>query len=39
MSTRARTAAAKAYEVRKSPVHGNGVFALKPIGAGERIIE
>ena len=28
-----------AYEVRKSPVHGNGVFALRPIGAGERIIE
>ena len=27
------------YEVRTSPVHGNGVFALKPIGAGERIIE
>ena len=27
------------YEVRKSPVHGNGVFALRPIGAGDRIIE
>ena len=26
-------------EVRKSPVHGNGVFALRAIGAGERIIE
>ena len=30
---------AAAYEVRKSPVHGNGVFALRPIAAGERIIE
>ena len=27
------------YEVRQSPVHGNGVFALRPIAAGERIIE
>jgi SET domain-containing protein len=27
------------YEVRKSPVHGNGVFARSPIGAGEKIIE
>jgi SET domain-containing protein len=27
------------YEVRKSPVHGNGVFARRAIGAGERIIE
>jgi SET domain-containing protein len=27
------------YEVRKSPVHGNGVFALRAIPAGERIIE
>jgi uncharacterized protein len=26
-------------EVRQSPVHGNGVFALRPIAAGERIIE
>jgi SET domain-containing protein len=30
---------ANLYEVRKSPVHGNGVFALRPIAAGERIIE
>jgi len=30
---------APAYEVRQSPVHGRGVFALRPIGAGERIIE
>jgi SET domain-containing protein len=27
------------HEVRQSPVHGNGVFALRPIAAGERIIE
>jgi SET domain-containing protein len=27
------------YEVRQSPIHGNGVFAKKPIAAGERIIE
>jgi SET domain-containing protein len=27
------------YEVRRSPVHGNGVFAMRPIEAGERIIE
>jgi uncharacterized protein len=26
-------------QVRKSGVHGKGVFALKPIAAGERIIE
>ena len=26
-------------EVRQSSVHGNGVFALRPIAAGERIIE
>lgn len=35
----AKPAKAVAYEVRKSPVHGNGVFALRPIAAGERIIE
>ena len=41
MSTAKKPAAPKApaYEVRKSPVHGNGVFALRPIAAGERIIE
>ena len=27
------------YEVRQSPVHGKGVFALRDIGAGDRIIE
>lgn len=26
-------------QVRKSGVHGKGVFALKPIAAGERVIE
>jgi SET domain-containing protein len=42
MTTASRQAAPKrekAFEVRKSPVHGNGVFATRPIGAGERIIE
>lgn len=27
------------YEVRTSPVHGNGVFARAPIGAGAKIVE
>jgi len=35
----AKPARAVAYEVRQSPVHGKGVFALRPIAAGERIIE
>lgn len=39
MSPSAKTAAPQLYEVRKSPVHGNGVFALHDIPAGERIIE
>lgn len=26
-------------EARKSPIHGNGVFATKPIKKGERIVE
>ncbi len=39
MTTTRSAKSAPAYEVRKSPVHGNGVFALRPIGAGERIIE
>ncbi len=30
---------ARRIQVRKSGVHGKGVFALKPIAAGERIIE
>jgi hypothetical protein len=29
----------KAYVVHQSPVHGKGVFATRPIRAGERIIE
>lgn len=29
----------KIYEVRKSPIHGNGVFAARDIKKGERIIE
>ena len=42
MPTTPKNAAAKAdpaYEVKKSPVHGNGVFARRHIDAGERIIE
>ena len=40
MTTKKRsTKAEPVYEVRKSPVHGNGVFAIRPIAAGERIIE
>ena len=35
----AKPARPAAYEVRKSPVHGNGVFALRDIPAGDRIIE
>jgi SET domain-containing protein len=27
------------YKVKRSPVHGNGVFATRKIDAGERIIE
>jgi SET domain-containing protein len=30
---------ARRIQVRKSGVHGKGVYALKPIAAGERIIE
>lgn len=42
MSTHSKPRAPKppaAYEVKKSPVHGNGVFALRRIAAGERIVE
>lgn len=35
----ARPSRPAVYEVRQSPVHGNGVFALRAIPAGERIIE
>jgi len=27
------------YEVRRSSIHGHGVFAMRPIKAGERIVE
>jgi SET domain-containing protein len=39
MSPSAKKPAPQLYEVRKSPVHGNGVFALTDIDAGDRIIE
>jgi SET domain-containing protein len=39
MSPSAKNAVPTLYEVRKSPVHGNGVFALGDIAAGECIIE
>ncbi|AVP97828.1 SET domain-containing protein-lysine N-methyltransferase [Ahniella affigens] len=29
----------KAFEVRRSPIHGNGVFAAKDIAKGDEIIE
>jgi SET domain-containing protein len=39
-STRGASSGADSMiEVRQSPVHGNGVFARRPIAAGERIIE
>lgn len=34
-----KLAAGRRIQVRRSPVHGRGVFALRPIEAGERIIE
>lgn len=37
--TPSRRGDARRIQVRKSGVHGKGVFALKPIAAGERIIE
>jgi SET domain-containing protein len=39
MPTKPAAKADPAYEVKKSPVHGNGVFARRHIDAGERIIE
>jgi SET domain-containing protein len=33
------TARGRAYEVRRSPVHGNGVFATRRIPEGTRILE
>lgn len=40
-TTASKAAAAEkpSYEVRRSPIHGNGVFARRKIGAGERIVE
>lgn len=29
----------KAFEVRRSPIHGNGVFAVRDIAKGDEIIE
>lgn len=36
---RARTRGGRRIQVRRSGVHGKGVFALQPIAAGEAIIE
>src|SRR5687767_12945297 len=38
-TTKRASKANPAYEVRQSPIHGRGVFALRTIPAGERIIE
>jgi SET domain-containing protein len=38
-ATKAAPKSPPAYEVRQSPIHGNGVFARRPIAAGSRIIE
>lgn len=38
-TSKAASAAAVAYEVRRSEIHGNGVFARRKIDAGERIVE
>lgn len=32
------TRRAKSYEIRKSPIHGNGVFAARDIKKGEEIL-
>jgi uncharacterized protein len=37
--SKASKAAQPAFEVHRSEVHGNGVFALRDIPAGERIVE
>ena len=39
ISLKAASAASVAYEVRRSDIHGNGVFARRKIDAGERIVE
>lgn len=38
-SSSAACAPSVAYEVRRSDIHGNGVFARRKIDAGERIVE
>lgn len=38
-ASKAASAATPSFEVRRSPIHGNGVFARRKIGAGERIVE
>jgi uncharacterized protein len=38
-STKPAKADSPAYEVRRSTIHGNGVFARRRIDAGERIVE
>ncbi len=34
-----RSAEAPAYEIRRSPIHGTGVFAARNLRKGERIVE
>ena len=38
-TSKAASADDVAYEVRRSDIHGNGVFARRKIAAGERIVE
>jgi SET domain-containing protein len=38
-TTKPASADSVAYEVRRSDIHGNGVFARRKIAAGERIVE
>ncbi|QYF92441.1 SET domain-containing protein [Massilia sp. PAMC28688] len=38
-ASKAASAAKPCFEVRRSPIHGNGVFARRKIKAGERIVE
>lgn len=39
MARKASSAEHPLFEVHQSQVHGNGVFARAPIGAGQRIVE
>ena len=39
MTKNSTTTDSIAYEVRRSEIHGNGVFARRKIDAGERIVE